>query len=299
MMRAGILYLAGVLFALLLAGCGELPTSGGTRLQPDVPPSLAGDCIPNTDGVYICPPISGGPVIPGCDPYHYECGPAECMTSTSGEEQTVQACPGTGGSSGPGTGPGGSIPPGGGGGGETPPDTCQTGDEVLDSPAVRQMLHNLWQTSNPTAAQPQRLEQAGWIVQNADGSFGTIPFTGITQQGPCGINGNFYSPPNAVAWVHTHPFQRGEEQVACGPYQEPDPVTGGWRAVLGPDGQLSYPVYENRPSASDRAVMETINHIRHREGLLPLSGLIIDHDRTTVFTEEATEKPRPFRRCGY
>jgi hypothetical protein len=238
-------------------------------------------------------------VLPVCDPYHYECGPAECMTSTTGDDQTVQSCPGSGGSSGPGTGPGGSIPPGGGGGGASPPDTCQTGDEVLDSPVVREMLRNLWQTSNPAAPQPQRLEQAGWIVQNADGSFGTTPFTGITQQGPCGINGNFYAPPNAVAWVHTHPFQRGEEQVACGPYKRFDPGSGSWVDVTGPDGRPDYPEYNNHPSTLDREVLGKINHIREREGRVLLSGLVLDNDRTTVYTEDPVDNPQPFPRCGY
>lgn len=286
-MRVGLPHLLTILFALILTACGDLPTTP----SPDAGPMLYGACVPNSDGVYVCPPIGNAT----CDPYHYDCGPGDCIMSPTGGDETVQNCPIGGGAP---VGPG-APPPTGGGGGASPPDTCQTGDPVLDSPAVRQMLSDLWQRSNPTAPQPQRLEQAGWIVQNPDGSFGTMPFTGITAQGPCEINGNLYAPPNAVAWVHTHPFERREVQVVCGPVQEPDPATGGPRNVIGPDGQVVYPVYYNRPSNRDRVVLETINIIRAGENRALLAGLIIDSDRITVYTEDQANKHQPFPRCGY
>lgn len=169
---------------------------------------------------------------------------------------------------------------------------------MLDDPAVRQVLWNLWQQSNADAPQTQRLEQAAWIVLNADGSLGMAPFTDLTEQGPCAVNGNMLAPANAVAWVHTHPFRRGEELVVCGAYKRLDPA-GNWIDVIGPDGRPDYPEYDNRPSADDRAVLEAINDFRKQHNLDLLSGVIIDHDRTTAFTEDAAEQPRPFPRCGY
>jgi hypothetical protein len=287
-MRAGLPHLLAILFALVLTACGDLPTSS----SPDAAPLLSGECVPNSDGVFVCPPIGNGT----CDPYHYDCGPGDCIMSPSSGGETVQNCPIGGGTP---VGPGSPPPPSGGGGGTSLPDTCQTGDPVLDSPAVRQMLNDLWRRSNPSAPQSQRLEQGGWIVQNPDGTFGTMPLTGITAQGPCEINGNFNPPPNAVAWVHTHPFQRGEEQAVCPPYHRLDPRTGQWVPVIGPDGRPVYQIYGNRPSDPDYDVLWRINHVRQGQNRVLLAGLIIDHDRTTVYTEDASAKPTPFPRCGY
>lgn len=293
-MRAGPIHLLAILFALILTACGDLTTAPRTDLPGADRPSMSGECIPNSQGVFVCPPISGGPT---CDPYHYDCGPEDCMTSAGGYEETVQGCPGAGGTP---VGPGSPAPPPGGeGGATTPPDTCQTGDAVLDSPAVRQMLSDLWQRSNPAAPQPQRLEQAGWIVRNPDGTFGTMPLTGITAQGPCEINGNFNPPPDAVAWVHTHPFSRGEEQVVCPPVHRLDTSTGQWVIVYGSDGRPDYQEYGNRPSDPDYDLLWRINHVRQNQHRVLLTGLIIDHDRTTAYTEDSSAKPAPFPRCGY
>jgi hypothetical protein len=188
----------------------------------------------------------------------------------------------------------------GGSGGEPDPpqDTCVTGNEILDSPAVRSGLDDLWKRSSASAEQSQRLEQAGWIVRRPDGTFGMAPFT-TTAQGPCNVNGNLNAPFGAVAWVHTHPFRTGEIQTICGALKEPDPATGGWRDAAGPAGEPLFPKYENRPSIPDRELLGDVNRTRAGVGQLPLVGVIVDADKTTAYTEDAADGIEPYPRCGY
>jgi hypothetical protein len=164
---------------------------------------------------------------------------------------------------------------------------------------VKQGLKELWARSNASALQAQRLEQAAWIIQNPDGTFGMAPFS-VTAQGPCRVNGNFNAPPGAVAWVHTHPFTRDEVQTICGALKQPDPTApGGYRDVLGPNGQPVYPVYRNNPSITDRELLSDVNDAMTRAGRDQLAGVIIDANRTTVYTEIPGDSPTAFPRCGY
>jgi len=285
-MRFRLRHFLTALAVLLTAACADSPTA----------PSIAPDGVgPSKIGVWA--PGGGGK----CDPWMNLdwCEPDDgggCMTSqppegTPEEFQGVQGC----------------LPPGGGGGGGTTPtdtvptDTCKTGDPVLDSPAVKQGLNDLWARSNPTAPQAQRLEQAGWIVQRSDGSFYMAPFT-ISAQGPCSVNGNLNAPPGAVAFVHTHPFTQGEVQTICGAIKQPDPFApGGFRDVIGSDGRPVHPVYDNKPSIPDRNLMNDVNRTRARfqPGSAQLSGVIIDANQTTVYTENTADGNTPFPRCGY
>jgi hypothetical protein len=233
-----------------------------------------------------------------CDPWMNlnwceDSGGGECMSSIPdtdgppGEYDGLQTCPGDS-----------SGKPGGGTAEPPAADTCKTGDPVLDDPVVRQGLKDLWSRSNADSAQAKRVEQSGWIVQRTDGSFAMVALA-IRSQSPCGVNGNFAPPPGAVAWVHTHPFTTGEVQTICGALKEPDPSTGGWRDARGPNGQLLYPTYANAPSSPDHAVLLAINRPRERNGLDLITGIIIDADRTTAFTEHASDGTIPFPRCGY
>jgi hypothetical protein len=273
-----------ILSLLGSAACADSPA--GPSLSPD-------NTGPSEIGFYI-PPDDGGE----CNKYmdaNFCQGRrmGECITSapaTGRPTVGVQGCDGGGG---------------GGGGGTTQPappppaaDTCLTGDEALDAPAVKQGLKDLWIRSNPDAPQAQRLEQAGWIVRSWDGSYSMVPFS-VSMQGPCNINGNLNAPPGAVAWVHTHPYRRGEVQTSCPPLQEPDPsAPGGYRDVIR-NGQRVYGTYLNRPSDADRQLLDQVNTLRAQLRQDQLAGVVIDADRTTVYTETPGEKPVPLPRCGY
>ena len=125
------------------------------------------------------------------------------------------------------------------------------------------------------------------------------PFV-VTAQGPCSINGNMNAPPGAVAWVHTHPFRTGEVQTICGAMKLADPSTpGGFRDVIGADGRPVYPVYDNKPSFPDRELMSDVNSTRAQLGQPLLSGLIIDHNQTTFYTEVPGDVTTVLPRCGY
>lgn len=277
-MQLRIRHCLSALVLLSTAACVDAPTS------PVVDP---GSAVPREMGFT-------DPGDPGeCDPWQDVdwCeggGDDPCVTSGGGgeghgESVSVQGCTGSG--------------PGGPGAGSTnPSDTCTTGDPAFDSPAIQQGLADIWNRSNPDAPQAQRLEQAAWIVRSTNGAYRMEPFQ-IYSQGPCGINGNLAAPANAVAWVHTHPFRQGEVQVSCGALKEPDPG-GGLRDVLGPDGRPLYPTYDNRPSNRDRATMQTINETR-ASTLPQLSGVIIDYDKTTVYTENPSDGTTSLPRCGY
>lgn len=278
-----------VLVLLLSGACTDAPTG------PSLDPGAVG---PSRIGVWA--PGGGGK----CDPWQDvnwcegDSGGEPCITGeplTGGEPEEyvgVQGC-GTGGG-----GPGGD---GGDDDGEEPPpaDTCRTGDPALDSPAVKQGLKDLWARSNPTLAQAQRLEQAAWILQNPDGTFRMATFS-VTVQGPCGVNGNLNAPPGAVAWVHTHPFTRNEVQTICGALKQPDPTApGGYRDVLGPNGQPVYPVYRNLPSIPDRELLQDMNDAMTLVGRDQLSGVIIDANQTTVYSENPGDGTTSFPRCVY
>lgn len=76
-------------------------------------------------------------------------------------------------------------------------------------------------------------------------------------------------------------------------------MTGGWRDIVGPDGQPVYPVYDNRPSFPDRAVMDAMNGVRSQRGQNLIAGVIINANQTTVYSEDPGEGTTTFPRCGY
>jgi hypothetical protein len=270
-----------VMFGMLVAGaCADSPTAPTPSPENTRP-----------GGIVYYPPDDGG----GCNKYtdpNFCQGrrTGECITSTPGtvdSEVGVQSCDGSGG------GGGTTQPP------DPPADTCLTGDEAFDDPAVKQGLNDLWTRSNPAAAQAQRLEQGGWIVRNWDGSYSMAPFT-VTAQGPCSIKGNFNAPAGTVAWVHTHPFTSGEVQTICGALKLRDPYApGGFRDAIGPSGQPVYPVYRNTPSIPDRELMSDVNALQAALGRDQLAGVIIDANQTTVYTENTSDGTTTLPRCGY
>lgn len=307
-MRAGLLRLAAILLPLILVACGDLPTTA--RPVPDLSgagPALSGDCTKQADGSYLCPPISSDPGDE-CDPYHYDCGEDDCIASTGPgdpEEATVQGCgPGSGGGdpTDPGEGGGGG---GGGGGGTNPPepqcpdwdpncsyeelepDTCVTNDPVINDPVVEAAFAQLWANSNPNAPQPERLEQAAWIVQTSYG-LDIIPWTNA-DFGPCTISphvGTFSIPTNAIAWIHTHPFTEGEVQTSC----EPIGYDG--------NGQPIHGTYDKFPNQEDIELAGLINESLGRN----IDAYTIDQANVVRFLATSTTTVAsysPYGRCGY
>lgn len=256
-MRTGLSRTWALLFALLLSACGDF----GTLPVLDRPVGgdvlMSGDCVPNSEGIYVCPPISGGGVGGECDLYHYDCGGDDCLSSAiTSDEMGLQGCPGGGGSGAGGGAIGDGAGPGGGGGGgglvppscpdydpscdsESPPDSCATSDPVVNDAVVQSAFTQLWNNSNPDAPQGERLEQAAWIVQTPNG-LQIVPWTDATF-GPCTITpniGTFTIPPNAVGWIHTHPFRTGEFQTSCEPIRydaSGAPVHGTYSSFPNPD----------------------------------------------------------------
>jgi hypothetical protein len=292
-------YRIPMLFALFFAAaCTDSPTG------PDTANSRGTG--PNRIWTWYMP----GVVVVGtpeeCDPWMDlnwceggGAGGGECMESVGVNDPEAMRIATAGGCTG--TGGGGGGTPVGGGTTSPPPesgDTCRTGNEILDSPDVQAGLRDIWTRSNPSAPQSSRLEQGGWIVQRPDGTFGMAAFS-ITAQGPCNINGNLNAPPGAIAFVHTHPFQRDEVQAICGPVQQRSPVTGAWQTVFGPDGQPLLRSYDNTPSIPDRELLQDVNAARTSLGQTPVVGVIIDANQTTGYTENPSDGSEPYRRCGY
>lgn len=306
-MRAGLLRLAAFLLPLIVMACGDLPTAGRLPDLPSAGPLLSGECTKQADGSYLCPPVSSGPGDGDtCDPYHYDCGEDDCIMSSGPgdpEEATVQGCPGGG------EGGGGSIGDpghggGGGGGGSSPPqcpdfdpdcgydeepqpDTCVTNDPVLNDPVTEAAFAQLWANSNVSAPQPERREQAAWIVQTQFG-LQVIPWTDA-DFGPCTISphvGTFSIPTNAIAWVHTHPFTEGELQTSCEPI--------GYDAY----GQPIHGTYSKFPNESDIELAAAINESlgRNIDAYTIDQGNIVRFMATSSTTVSAYS---PYGRCGY
>lgn len=296
--RAGLPLFAACLLAL--GACADLPT------DPHDPPthqtSAAGPryaCDIMVGKVYVMCPVSPNPT--DCDKYTsldwcQDDSGGECISSMSREERyTPSGCPGPGGGGGAGGGPGAGAP-GGEPPGPTPtdpddpalqPDTCTTNDPVIDDPVVEQLFTNLWTSSNPSAEQSQRVEQAAWIVQTPTG-LATLPWTDA-DFAPCAVTphyGSFQIPANAIGWVHTHPFTQGELQTSC------DPIG------YGSDGGPIYATYNSWPNANDIGLASAINDSLGRR----INAYTIDSSRIMRFVAvdaSAATGVTPYSRCGY
>jgi hypothetical protein len=281
--RRFLLALVGV---VLVSACSDLPTGAlapTADLDSASVPHLdeAEGCV--SDGFCVLPPISG----PGeCDLWtSLDWCAGECEESAPGSPEVVSAdgC----------SDPGGTDP--GGGGTEPPPsdcpewdpncekqpppaDTCNTGDPIIEDSTVQEGFAELMMDSNPDASQPQRLEQAGWIVADGSGGYFVQRWTN-SQSLACGIVFDEIVPANAVGYVHTHPFRLNEEVRTCGQNF---------------DG--TYPRYRGGASEDD------INTMKQLAAMLPGSkGYILDKSGISIFSEttRVDRRDQRFPTCGY
>lgn len=161
-----------------------------------------------------------------------------------------------------------------------PEGPCQTGDDFLDEPKTAEGFAQLWQASNVDANLGLRREAYGWIVKTATGF--RIDMLGTTSF--CGGDLNFPHPPegpDAIAgFIHTHPYSKGEEILACGA-----------------NGEVRYTVYEGEPSTIDRNTSVTLGESLGRAK--PLAGLILDANAIHVFVGHDASMNLSMNRCGY
>lgn len=219
-----------------------------------------------------------------------------CGPGTSGEypfciPDDVDNLPGGGGG-------GGSEPPGGGGGGggyqppeppdddeeEEDPEPCETNNPVINSEEVQKGFDKLWSKSNASANFAQRREQAGWMVQKADGSYYVHAWridNSLNAIGGCdGLTTEELQATlpregagAIVGFVHTHPYSTGESV--------PDLC------------QLGLEDYTGQESDFDRDALEGINDFLGRD----IPGYVIDQNKVTKFSGETDREQ--WDRCGY
>ena len=176
------------------------------------------------------------------------------------------------------------VQPLGGGGSPTPPepdpelepDPCVTADSVLNSPGVQTGFAAMWSVTQADGPQADRREVPGWIVRNADGTYGfqRVFSAGITSD-PCQVTATTVQvPTNVVAWVHTHPYARGERMTECGNIR-----------------------YIRGASATDVATVRGLSQLQGRE----ITGYILDKDGIMKYTKDtrANRHEGFIRRCGY
>lgn len=194
----------------------------------------------------------------------------------------------------------------GGGGGGTPPDdplpgdtipsdtTCRaTGDTLVDKTQVQDVFQRVWDGSNADARDPwQRRERGGWILKTATG-YSFQEFTDWRSE-PCAMAplnpAALSSPDNAVAWLHSHPFEYGEAQISC-------------KFISEVTGLVTIPIYRGGPSRDDIRVANEINSRRNDRGLGNIDGFVIDKDRILRFMPLGVSTARldypAINRCAY
>lgn len=146
-MRQRFIRSAAMLFPLILAACGDLPTAPTVPEVSHAVPLRSDECQLRWDGTFVCPPQE--PDWGECDPYHYDCGDDDCVssnTSTDPDATTVQGCTGDGGDTG-GTigdgndGYGGNGGPGGDSGGSSDPGCPDYGCPPPDDGECDPVIH--------------------------------------------------------------------------------------------------------------------------------------------------------------
>ena len=149
-------------------------------------------------------------------------------------------------------------------------EECDTGNPFVDNTEAQDVFKLLWQLSRYDKPEHERLEQAAFMWINPDGSIGwkAVQGEGYIIQTNCDLNVYVPSdlPPNSV-FVHTHPYKNGEIQNHCG------------------DRQRQY--FSDFINDIDRMMLEHDNIS---------SGIFIDKDNVTMYTEDKSED-NTVKRC--
>jgi hypothetical protein len=69
----------------------------------------------------------------------------------------------------------------------------------------------------------------------------------------------------------------------CGAIKTADPTApSGLGDMVGPTGQPLYPTYDNKPSITDRELMNDVNALRSRPGQNWLSGALLRKENRAI-----------------
>jgi hypothetical protein len=163
---------------------------------------------------------------------------------------------------------------------QPPADTCFTGDPIIENSTIKEGFTQLWMESNPGAAMEDRRERGAWIVSDGVGGYWLAPFT-VQSSNACEMIIDITNQPsNAVAFVHTHPYESGVAMRVC----EGEMIFG----------QMVYETYTNQPSDYDGLA----------SSVLKIPGYILDYDKITKFqgnsdSSWAYDVVSQQQRCGY
>ncbi|MCH8556569.1 MAG: hypothetical protein LAT84_02045 [Balneolia bacterium] len=171
-------------------------------------------------------------------------------------------------------------------------EVCDTEDEIINHLGDQGVLNELWELSNYTDNEFDRLEQGGWIVDAGNGNFVFHEFGDDWLRNACRIThpAEFDIPEGTVAMIHTHPYTVGEEMWAC--LNVPQEIID-----LDPDGFSSIvKKYNNNPSDHDINFLNSLSSIG-----VNIDGYILDKNGIIKYDKNSTvaEVDLYAIRCGY
>lgn len=152
-------------------------------------------------------------------------------------------------------------------------------------PIVPLSFESIWEASYGDDASPkpqdQRVELGGWIVDEGGGTYSFQGFEGVTAT-TCNISGlrRSMKPANAVAMVHTHPFE----------YREVITAPSCLEGLIIPPGAV---VRAGHESKADRSAAARLG----------IKAYLIDADRVLQYHKPGLSSSSTWRkrhdRCGY
>jgi hypothetical protein len=161
-----------------------------------------------------------------------------------------------------------------------PGDTCLTGDDLLDTPLMREMLRKLRDDSNwDDSVKTNRKERGGYLFQLKSGDLQAIPFYS-TSDDWCTTPIIPTAPDSArfLAIMHTHPFVGLDTMPPSGCLQSKPPR-----------------IYDPRPSNAD------FGRVRNDSSALgyPIRGYVVDKDSIYAIPPGTTIANRRTKVRGY
>lgn len=162
-----------------------------------------------------------------------------------------------------------------------PEEPCDTGDEILDNEGIQDKMENLWTNSQADGPMNSRLENGGWIINDGQGGISFQEIGPDWSKTPCGLDPpqNILAniPENAIGFIHTHPFYKGEDR----------------RNVCG-DGVRKK--YKSGYSIDD---LDFVATVASRLGDFGFAGYVMDGNRITRFNSLGSFQLKQYKRCSY